>query len=315
MRRPLASPLRSPAAATGPSRGGTRSRRSVCCSSTATPSRSTASATAPAGRASASARRPPRISSQNRHGLGVDSRRRRWPARPAGQAAVGDVERHEPGNRAAVDAALDVRRHSFDLRHAPQERADAERRRVGHQRLQPAQQPGVEIGRRRPLEGQTVDGLQHRHGPAEEHQVLPQSGELLHVPRAVRTGDGVELSPSPPQGDVDETRRLQTRPEAAAGAANALRHTADLSVLPPQQHDDAVRLGEAVRPQHHRPIPVRARPVGRAHRCAYRGPGPGAAHLSSPPKRRSRRWYSATASNRWVRPKSGQSTSRNTISL
>src|SRR5690606_25324202 len=92
-------------------------------------------------------------------------------------------------------------------------------------------------------------------------------------------------------------RGFEAGAELALGLAHALGDGAQLAVPLGEQHDDAISLPQPVRAQHDRLVAVEA------HDC------------SIPPKRRSRDWYSRTASNRCSRRKSGHSTSVNTSSL
>ena len=76
----------------------------------------------------------------------------------------------------------------------------------------------------------------------------------------------------------DLDHRFESTPELRGRPPDAVRHRPDLPVLLGEQYDDPVGLPQAVGAQHHRLVAIEL------------------LHASSPPKRRRRPAYSATAS-------------------
>ncbi len=192
---------------------------------------------------------------QIQHALWRRDRTRRA-AVHAHAAARGDVER-AVRTRLGAASTLDERGRPAGDAHGPQQVG------VEHQFARPvavrdrAQGADGEPVQRRHrgtfLTGQPLGGLQHGASARVAAVVADDvAGERVD---GLYLGDDVEV-PARVQLNVDVRERLQPGPELAAGAAHALGHGTDQTVLAGEQGHDPVGLAELVLAQHHRPISV-----------------------------------------------------------
>src|SRR4029079_15079606 len=153
-----------------------------------------------------------------------------------------------------------------------------------------------------------------------EHRDRMGERRVVLAHRAVRVdrldlGDHVELA-APVALQHHMTSGLEPGPEAAAALADPPGDGAHLAVALGHERDDAVGLAELDRAQDDTLIAVEARDAVESTDAGTRVRGGPARRQvpSTPPKRRSRDWYSRTASKRCSLRKSGQSTSVKTNS-
>ena len=176
------------------------------------------------------------------------------------------------------------------------------------ERAQRAHEHPVERGVGLALLRDLVGGLEHRDRVGEAAVVLAQRAVGVD---GLDLGDDVELAaPVALEGDVG--RRLEPGAEPAPGLADPLGDGPDLPVPLGQDGDDPVGLAQLDRAQHDPLVPVQVHYISvvrRSPSCLDARVG-----CSMAPKRRSRRWNSATASKRSARRKSAQRTSVNTNS-
>ena len=260
----------------------------------------------PGGSASAAAQLTAEDAPDHLQGVGLDP--------PAGEPAAGGAEHAallevERGERTLLVAAAGAH---VEHRVEALEREQLEEERRAHQRggmlgegaQRPHEHP-VQRGVGLALLGDLIGGLEHRHRVGEAAVVLAQRPVGVD---GLGLGDDVELA-TPVALHRDVRHRLEPRPEPAPGLAHALGHGADLPVPLRHDGDDPVGLPQLDRAQHDPLVPVQVHYISVVLPSRVTP-----ARYSIAPKRRSRRWYSATASKRSARRKSAQQVSVKTNS-
>ena len=160
-----------------------------------------------------------------------------------------------PSSLAAARAGVEQRVEALEREQLPEEGCAHERRRVGRERAERADQHAVQRGVGLTLLGDLVGGFEHGDRVGQAAVVLP---ELAVAVDGLGLGDDVEVAAAAVALERDVGRGLEPGAEAAAGLADALGDRADLAVTLREDGDDAVGLTELDRAQDHTLIPVQA---------------------------------------------------------
>ena len=224
-------------------------------------------------------------------------------------AALGEIDRGVLLDRLpAAHAGLEERVEPLERERLPEEGRRDDGRRRGVQRAQRADEHAVERRVRFAIGRQLIDDLEDRGGAREVRVVLADRAE--HVD-ALDLGHDIEVAP-PVALHRDVRRRLEASTEPAPALAHSLGDRPHLPVLGGEDRDDAVGLTEFHGAQDHTLVavePGHGASVNDTRGIRRVGQAP-----STPPKRRSRCWYSRMAARRSAVRKSGQSTSVKTNS-
>jgi hypothetical protein len=174
-------------------------------------------------------------------------------ARPAQESPHCFVKGHQRLRLTARSAGVHDRADAFERQQLPEERPQQHRSALTGERGQRAGEHAEQIRHGVALDCHLIDSLEHRERHRHLVEVLTDSSVEIDD---LGLGDDVELATAPAQ-ERDMSDEIEAAAELGLGLADAFGDGPHLAVLGRDEGDDAVRLSEAHRPQHHAFVPKR----------------------------------------------------------